>query len=296
MSRIDVIAALCLLLTSLDGVWAWHHEGHDLVATAAVTMLPEDVPEFVRTGGRAIAHASLDPDQWRHALTPQLTKAEAPNHYFHYEMFAGTPLPADRERYHELLAMKKLAPADAGLLPYAVVESTQALMMALAEHRRWPDNPLIRSKVLHYAGILAHYSGDLTQPLHCTVHWDGRANENHKSPRSGIHGLVDGLLVNFTVDDLELGDEHVAPIKGDLIAAISESMRRSNAEVDRVYKLETKLPKKKGDPLDPEVKRLALNSAASGARLTASLILSAWRNSAHVNLPVWLDREESDAR
>ena len=70
---------------------------------------------------------------------------------------------------------------------YAVAEWTEKLALAFAQHRRWPENTLVQAECLLTAASLAHYAQDLCQPLHTSVHFDGRALEGGKSPRSGIH-------------------------------------------------------------------------------------------------------------
>ena len=185
-----------------------------------------------------------------------------------------------------------MTPSKVGLLPYALVESTQRLTVALAEHRRWTDNPHIRTKCLVYAGLLAHYAQDAAQPLHLTIHYDGRALKNRTSPRKGIHLKIDALLGKLKVSDEEIIRD--LPVKrfDNLFAAVLAQLRRSHAQVEAVYELEPKLP----DLLAPieaggEVEAFARDRARVAVSFAASLFVTAWEDSAKIKFPKWHERE-----
>ncbi len=149
---------------------------------------------------------------------------------------------------------------------------------------------MIQTKCLVYAGHLAHYAQDLCQPLHTTIHYDGRADENGNSPRSGIHSRVDALLG-------KLDPNHPPAIPLESIAAydplrsaILTEILVSHARVDWVYDLEQPLQEHDDvTPLDPnsEVGQFALACWAHSARVTACCFLSAWDQSESVTIPDW---------
>ena len=298
--RAVIIAALALamLLAFQRTSRAWHHEGHHLITRAAVAALPESVPAFFRgrNAGERIAHLSIDADLGRDRLLPQLREAESPEHFIDYEYLQGKPLPPHRYAYIGLLQELKVEPSRAGFVPYAVTEWTQRLTMAFAEHRRWPDNEHIRAKCLFYAGQLAHYSADLAQPLHTTIHYNGRIDALGRGGRTGIHSKVDDLLYRFTLEDLAIAPGPGAVTTYDnVMAGVIAELLASHALVDRVYELEPKLPDVKEQvDLVPEVRAFALERGRAGARFTASLYLTAWENSAALKLPGYLDRAEQD--
>ncbi len=293
--RLCLIVTLALLVLLPQTLRAWHHEGHHLIVTVAVQSLPADVPTFFREGGAAIAHCSVDPDVFREKTTPQLKSTESAEHFIDLEMLDGHELPPLRQKYVALCAELKIDPFDAGMLPWSVTEWQQKLTVAFAEHRRWPDDPFIRSKCLIYAGILGHYSGDLSQPLHCTIHHNGRVTATNKNPHGTIHAKVDDLLYRLTPQEMALpADGKIEPLK-DVFAAVVDEIRATNKLVDGVYAMEKKLPgvKEKID-LDPEVKKWAVERSQAGVRLTAQLVLTAWRDSEKVKLADWLDRAAMD--
>ncbi|MCJ7543377.1 MAG: hypothetical protein MUP47_02235, partial [Phycisphaerae bacterium] len=207
---------------------------------------------------------------------------------FDIELLEGRPVPPTRYEFVEFCAQRGLKPAQVGLLPYAITEWTQRLTVAFAEHRRWPSDPAIQVKCLVYAGLLAHYAVDCCQPLHTTIHWDGRALEGGRSPRSGIHARVDALPAKLTLTPAELIEGLKAEAVEELFPAILAEIQRSHALVERVYELEAQLPPMESDPpLAPEVAAFAQERMRAAAIFTASLYLTAWRDSAKIEIPDW---------
>ena len=274
-------------------VRAWHGPGHDRASRLAVSVLPKETPAFFRGGADAIAHCSLDPDTFTRPIAPpELHGAEAPEHYFDVELLAGAEIPAQRYDLITWCVKKGIHPAKIGLLPYAVTEWTQRLTVALAEHRRWPGDELIRRKCLVYAGILAHYAEDLHQPLHTTIHYDGRARKDGSSPRTGIHLKVDALLGKLPDDvEVRIDPNAVQPFEK-LFAAVAAELKASHSLVDPVYGLEKQLPAA-ADPLgrDGPVAAFVRERLNAAALFTARLYRTAWRDSAKVELPQWHRRK-----
>jgi len=206
----SIMSAAAVVLACGAAAQAWHGKGHYDATTLALRAARADgnLPAFFAAGAGIVAHASLDPDNFTRPIAPEaLHKAESPEHFFDIDVepLAGEPLaganfPADRYAFIELCFARGVKPNHVGLLPYAVTEWTQRLTVALAEHRKYPGDPAIRAKCLLYAGMLSHYAADLCQPLHVTIHYDGRADSAGKSPRSGVHAKVDALLGKLMLD------------------------------------------------------------------------------------------------
>jgi hypothetical protein len=271
---------------------AWFTPGHALVTRAAIARLPAEVPAFFREAAWGVGQASVDPDVMKSRATPELRAVEEPEHYLDWELLRGAHLPPGRWAYLALLHDRRLDPQKVGTLPYAVHEQQQRLTIAFAEHRRWPDDPWIRQRVVHYAGYLAHYAGDLEQPLHTTVHHDGRALPDDSSPRTGIHQLVDGLFERLPLDTAALTRNLAIDEMADPWAAIKAEMTASHALVDRVYELEPALRAgaEAGHRYAPPVVNFTEERFRATARFLASLYYTAWRRSAGVEIPSWHTR------
>jgi hypothetical protein len=280
-----------LAVTLVAPLRAWFTPGHAMVTRAAVAALPREVPEFFRAGGWAVGHHSVDPDVMKSRGTPELRAVEEPEHYLDSELLQGARLPPDRWAYLALLQDRRISPTLIGTLPYAVHEGLQRLTMAFAEHRRWPDDPHLRQQALVYAGHLAHYAGDLDQPLHTTLHHDGRALPDHSSPRTGIHQLVDGLFEKAPIDPAALARGLVVGELADPWAAIQAEIDASHALVERVYALEPQLRTAgESGQYPPPVVAFTEERFRATATFLANLFYTAWRRSATIELPSWHDR------
>jgi hypothetical protein len=271
---------------------AWFGEGHQRVARKAA-VLPQTLPAFFAGGATVIADASPDPDCFRERLTPQLSRAESPEHYIDLELLKGKPLPPTRYEYIRLCQSLNVAPDHVGTLPYAVTEWTQRLTLAFAQHRKWPGDKAIQSKCLVYAGLLSHYAADLCQPLHCTVHFDGRVDaEGNPAGPKGIHAKVDALLERPEIDaEATLKDLKIEAFP-EVFKAVVEELQRSHALVDKVYELEAKLPavadRTKKVDVAPEMLAFERERLRASVNFVGGLYLTAWEMSATVAVPDWV--------
>ena len=296
-----VVFLFCLALPAR----AWWPKGHSLLSHAAILALPasqganEGVPDFFRAGWQTIYHCTQDPDVFKNRAAFHLSDRETPEHYIDWELLGDLKLPEKRSDYVALLIKNNLDPQDVGTLPYSLMESTERLTIAFAEHRKWPENPSIRMKCLIYAGHLAHYAQDLEMPLHVTVDHDGRAKADGKSPRSGIHARLDSLIEKLAdkryLSAVSLSQSRkIAPLQGNLLPAIIKEIEYSRTNIDRAYELENSLPPSDEKVVwNPDALIVEFGTARGrdATRFTATLFLTSWKRSAEVKLPDWLERE-----
>lgn len=291
MRRRALLCLLPLLAGSASPAAAWLVEGHRRVAADAVRLLPREIPAFFRAGALAVGHSAVDPDVWKVRETARLRDREGPDHYLDSELLEGRALPSLRSEYQALLAGLDLPGSQVGYLPYTVVEATERLTLAFAEHRRWPRNRHVRAKALVYAGLLAHYAADLCQPLHTTIHHDGRALAAGGSPHTGLHERVDGLFERVRFDRAT-AVRGVAPRPfEDLWGGVLAQLDRSHGLVERVYELEAAIAEEA--PSDPGVVAFTRERYREAAGFVASLLRTAWQDSARLELPAWIDRRGS---
>lgn len=259
-----------------------------LIAATAAGALPEEVPAFFRGGGTAIASGAIAPDVFKEGSLRALNSAESPEHYIDLEYLEGKELPATRYGFLQLCNQMKLRPDRVGTLPYAITEWTQRLTVAFAEHRRWPEDRAVRAKCLVYAGILAHYSGDAAMPLHTTVDFDGRADEKGKSPRSGIHEKIDALPGRMVRPIDAKPAEGRVRAYGELPKGVMAEIERSHALVDACYGMEKEFPAEDAKEVPERVEAFCAERVRAGSAFTASLFLTAWRDSEKFEVPEWV--------
>ena len=265
---------------------AWWGDGHGILTEGAVLALPEEMPAFFRQGGNMASHVVFDPDLFKNRRAPELSHAEHGEHYFDLEYLGGRAVPTKRFDFIALCFELQLDPPRVGMAPYAIAEWTERLVVAFAEHRQWPGNEAIQQKCLVYAGLLAHYAQDICQPLHTTVHFDGKPQQDGTVIGKGIHEKVDSSVerLGFAPEDLAAGQEIVA--FDSLMRAIVAQIRESNGRVEEVYALLGHWE----DEEDAQMRALALELARTAVHFTASLYLTAWHQSAEIRLPGWLER------
>jgi hypothetical protein len=290
-----VIVLLILFPIAAAPARAWWMDGHALVDHAAFRVLPGDMPAFFREGGDIVISYCADPDTLRNRDVPGLSSTEYPEHFIDMEYLAGAQLPRSRREYFDLCHKLKVDPWKAGTLPYAILEWEERLVIAFAEHRRWPNDKRIQAKIFYIAGILSHYAADAGQPLHATVHYDGRAGADYVSPRTGIHYKMDALLNRAGLKEEEIAEGVEIKASADAMALILETINASFKRVDRTYELEGKLPAATGEmsgAVAKEAREFAIGCGRDAARLVATLMYSAWIASEKIKFPAEVKEQE----
>jgi hypothetical protein len=268
---------------------AWFAEGHRRLTAASVVLAGDSLPPFLQVANEAMMDDSVLADLMRHSDLAQLREREAPDHYMNLEMLGDRALPKSRSELERRLSRERgpygfarpLGAAQLGRLPYAVVEWTQRLTVILAQIRQRPKDSRLQSLAVHYAALMAHYAEDLCQPLHSTVHHDGRARADGSSPHTGFHQRVDALLEHLPpATETATTGQRPEPFQ-DLWAAVVEELYRSHRLVDRVYSLESDfdLWAQAGEP-SPELVDLARERFRAATLFSARLLVTAWRRSA----------------
>jgi hypothetical protein len=291
MKRWMVLMVLLWMTTSAS---AWWPRGHGILTRAAVETLPHDYPAFMKAGVGMIAHASVDPDVAKNRATLSLEKAIHPIHYFNAELVEGKMLPLSRYEFERMCAELGKKVEQVGLLPYATAEATDQLTLALAEYRKWPEHPYIQAKCLLYAGVVAHFAQELCQPLNLTIYWNGRG-EDGTPQNSRIHENIDGLIQNMELKSSVIAADLKPEAADSLMGAIVGQIAESRKHIDQALTLDQYVSPKGADyKSEVAVQKFTIQQAREAARFTAVLYLTAWKKSAAVRLPGWIDRGEMD--
>lgn len=267
-------AMLAVVARTVD---AWWKGGHQVCTRAALSKLPDDMPEFFRKGEAELVQMCSEPDDWKSPTTPHLKVAEQPEHFIDMEYLDGKPIPKDRPEFVKLMAEGKHDPYKVGFLPYAMMENYERLMLAFREYRAAPENKFVQAKILVYAGWMAHYSEDCGMPLHTTKFFDGRPEGDDKQAHKGIHARIDAYLEKNGVTTEQAAEDVKAEDAVDVWTVIVKAIEESNTHVDKCYALDTEHA---FDTAPEKGKELMLQRARASARLTATLWYSAWKNSA----------------
>ena len=256
----------------------WWSGGHETVAEAAAARLPDDVPAFFRKGGRELAHFSCDPDRWKNREMTFLRRAEEGNHYIDIEDLEGKTLPGT----NRFDAMKiiytdlKKDPSRVGLLPYAIMEEYEKLVVGFYDYRKAPMKPAIPMKCLVYGGTLAHYTGDAAMPLHTTRDYDGRKQADGTVKQKGIHAKIDGFPEKNGMKAEEVARGLEARKIDDVWKYVNTFIEESSVHIPRCYDLDAAGAFEK--PTD-ESRAFILARVRAGTQFTLDLWYTAWLRS-----------------
>jgi len=76
-----ILCCICPGIIILPGTAsAWWVKGHEAIATAAASRVPDEVPSFFRAGAKALGYLSGDPDRWKNRDAKFLRAFEGPDH------------------------------------------------------------------------------------------------------------------------------------------------------------------------------------------------------------------------
>ena len=262
------VAFLCFALAPVAAL-GWGSKGHAMCARIASRRMPQYAPAFFRNAVERLAYLSSDPDRWRSSSSQALSHVNAPDHYFDLEVWGTDQFP--NSRYDLIvLAIKKgiihydpLAAAnrpgtsggdrfvsDLGTAPYAVAETAAKLVSTFRDWRDCSEDTLVKGQieesVIYLAGVLAHYVTDLGNPLHCTVHFNGWAQE-YPNPKnypvgraaSEIHARFEEDYVDRSIDEKDI-EPLILPARSvsSWISDMEKFIRHNNAFVEQLYTLD----------------------------------------------------------
>jgi hypothetical protein len=297
LTRVAVASTLIALIAT-QPAWAWGHDGHSMVNRLAAQYLPTDVPAFLRNGNAldTMDYLGPEPDRWHNKAEQELRDQESPDHFIdsEYANMVGT-LPKERRDFvtaaEKVVAAHpelKLTVSKMGFQPWAVEECWEKLKVDMREYRKQlaagNDTAPVQLAILYDAGILGHYVGDGSQPLHTTYQYNGWTgpNPNGYTTDHKIHAQFESTYVSTNVKR----DADVAPLVAASKPTIIDDewtqylayLKVTNGFVEKTYQLE-KAHGFEGAGT-PEAKAFTDERIAAGAIELRDLIYSAWAHSA----------------
>ena len=277
------------LVVQPEPAFAWGNEGHRIINRLAATTLPESVPGFLRSEAAVaeIEYLGPEPDRWRSRAEPELSAAQAPEHFIYLEPAdALGPLPRNRLDFEAKVFAAGQRPEKIGLQPWEATEVWERLKAALREYRTLSaagkSTKEVEAAALFYAGWLGHYVGDASQPLHTTIQYNGWTgpNPNGYTTEHQIHWQFEGPFVAANEHEADVRPMMTAPkvIEGDIFDSYVKYLRQTSTYVEKVYQLE-----KAGGFVgagSAESREFTAARLAAGASMLRDMILTAWVDSA----------------
>jgi hypothetical protein len=286
-------AALLGLALPSQPAHAWEQDGHRMINKLAASNLPADMPAFLRsqTAIDEMEYLGPEPDRWRSRAEPELSAAQAPEHFIDFEAAdALGPLPHKRLDFEAMVFAAGKRPEVIGLQPWETDEVWQRLKAAMRQYRYLvtagpsaeADTKSVEAAILFYAGWLGHYVGDGSQPLHVTIHYNGwvGANPNGYTTAHQIHHQFEGPFVaaNMHAPEVQAKMTPVKVIPGDMFDAYIAYLRHTGTYTEKVYQFE-----KAGGFIGagtPDSRDFTAARLADGASMLRDMIYTAWVDSA----------------
>lgn len=273
--------AAALLLAALPlSAPAWSGQQHLQIARAAGRNVPDEMAPF-RAFSFPMAYPAVFPDLWRSG-----DPAEAPRHYFEpdrlppdFDFAALSPdfSVAFSSQIH-------VAPDLVGNAPWTICDLLSRMSAAMAAND-W-------TQAARLGAAMAHYVGDLHQPLHCTRNYNG-ADTNQK----GVHQRIEIDLCKAFFDS-SLFDLGPAAYLDDPFRAVIAWMRQSAAIAPRWLRADIAATRAAGGRTDTEdyylelwdlIQTELLSQLSAAATDLSSLYYTAWVDAGRPDIPAPLE-------
>jgi hypothetical protein len=275
---------LGIVLLAAPGANGWGEKGHAIVNRLAIQAAASQLPDFMRSAERQLVYNSYEPDRWRAEGPTPMNVAQAPDHFFDSEMWGRiSTLEPDRYAFMARLAERKVDLAKVGYLPYSIIENYGRLCNAFRHWRNAKspeDRESAQANAIFYAGVLGHYVGDSTMPMHLSIHFngwaDGAPNPGNFTMDRTFHNRYENAYVNIAVDATRIRTAAGTPKRlSDVFDAVKIHLDQTFAELEPMYELE-----KAGEfnPLSPRARGTDFIAAglARAATMLANLWYTAW--------------------
>ena len=300
MIRMRAHFALLVLISVLFGqlqVFGWGNEGHHYIMQVAAKRIPHEMPKFLRAAGERLTYLGPEPDRWREKVEPTLKNTQEADHFLNMERLEEMgELPVRPYEFIQKLYEKRVTIADPkeqaeyqpeniGMQPYAAIAMYERLKVAFREYRNLKkehkSTKPAELEALFCAGILGHYVGDASQPLHTTIYYNGwfGDNPNGFTTRKTIHSEFESEFVarNVKAADFEKlvsAPQAIADPFSDYIAYLHQS----NSLVAQLYFLD------KDHAFESQGtaqgRDFVVHRLAAGSQKLVSLWYTAWLESA----------------
>ena len=277
-----------LLIVSLPLTsFTWGEKGHILVNSLAIDSSASKLPEFMNEARNDLLYNANEPDRWREETNTPMNIAQAPDHFFDSELWGpiGT-IESDRYKFMEKVAAKKVALIRIGYLPFAIVEHYGRLVNAFRQWRNASTpqaRESARADAVHYAGVMGHYVGDASQPLHMTVHYNGwldnAPNPNNYTHDRGLHLRYEAKYVDVAIETARVRSKVQPPQRlTDVFGSTKQHLIQGFNDLEPLYQLE-KTGEFNPDQPRPRGTEFIANQIARAATLLSNLWYTAWLES-----------------
>lgn len=172
-----MLAVSICIYAQIPSVHSWSGETHQSVTSTAIDLMPVDWDWFFQTYSSTIVNYSNKPDSWKSS-----DPYEQYRHWYHVNV--NYPSGHDESDYGD------------GVLPWAVEDNFNTFVQYLREND-WDH-------AAQLAGVISHYIGDASMPLHATS--DYNPGGNHTTYESAVDshlGEINMIMSGFVPHELD---------------------------------------------------------------------------------------------
>jgi hypothetical protein len=316
------LAGLLCLVTPV-ALHAWDYDGHRIVNQLALASLPGDFPAWVQEPVNAarIAFLAGEPDRWRNTTHELLQGYNGMDHYIDMEQITDAGLDFStltpfRYEFAAQFAAGRAAHADRfppidpekdkdhsrewpGFLPwtiaeyYAKLQSEFSYLKTFERYGTAEEVANAKEDIIYTMGVMGHFVGDGSQPLHATIHHHGWVGPNPEgySTRFSIHAWIDGgFIAKAHITTAEIAPKVVpaqpldltpqADGRDPIFVDVMTYLQATQAQVVPLYRLEKAHKLAGGDPGSQEGRAFIDDRLLAGGEMLGAVWLTAWRQAA----------------
>jgi hypothetical protein len=279
--------AIVLALMVPISASAWGEKGHLMINRLAIEGAASKLPEFMNASRDHIIYNGPEPDRWRDEGRTSMNTVQAADHFFDSELWGPiSTIPPDRYSFMDQVAAKKVELVRIGYLPYAIIENYGKLVNAFRFWRNAKtaeDRKSSQENAVYVAGVLGHYVGDSTMPMHTSIQYDGwletSPNPKGYTNEHGFHSRYEALYVAAAVEDGAVKAKVQSPRRlEDVWNSVKQNLITTFGDLEPAYELE-----KAGEfnPQQPRQKGtdFIIGQIARASTMLGNLWYTAWLES-----------------
>ena len=317
--------ALASFLVFTASAPAWDYEGHRMVNQLGLASLPTNFPAFARTAAaqERIAFLAGEADRWRNSPDSAFKHFHTPDHYLDLEDLGPAGIdpksvtPFRFEFTAQLTAARAAQPTNfpaidpakntdktrelAGFLPWTITEyysklkSSFSYLKTFEEHGGTPEEIAnAQQNVLYTMGVMGHFVGDASQPLHTTKHHHGWVGPNPDRYTTNylFHAWIDGGFIaraEIKLADLkaqmrpaQVIDFALTPAgrarQEEVFPVVMDYILGQHKLVEPLYKLDKERKLSHDGEVQPEGRQFITRQLTAAGQMLGDLWLTAWQH------------------
>jgi len=297
LTLISILATAATLMTSSQA-FAWGEQAHKIVATVGAT-LTTNGQSFFQANATNFANLTTVPDvDWKSSNRT----GESPNHWFQADHYFPSLSINDIETFPKSYATAVSQYTEPTVIKEGTATWRVKQFYDLAVQALKSGDP---ATAMEYMGVMSHYIGDMSQPLHDSVNYDGPNGASN-----GIHYFFESQNITNTsqiqtvvqqrAQALLADASFTAQFTGDIMDVLYHEVARALAYRDQIFNTDSSMGRTgagQAAQLDLAESRMADGAATLALildHLWADAGISSSSGAVSVSTPSWVAPDFTD--